>query len=228
MTKIIKFLKNNIWKISLVVILCSLIFVIPLYLNVNNYETNHKPVSDDKLVLKDEYTQKRTSVKIQKQESIDYDIYVYGENISKITIFLVTFSVYFQYNPTNFSSLNDYWDYLYLGVNYSNCIMIKGESYSRHSVNYNVKLSPIEEYVFLFFNFGEENVNISIEYKINNIYIQNRQKFLDIIITSFGITTPIIAVILAVNQLIELREKTSKISIESESEPLKVKIEREN
>jgi len=219
-------INDYIWKISLAIIIFSLIIVIPFYITVENYEKNHLPVNDDLLVLKNDFNKKITSEAVQKAETIDYDIYVYGDNLSGITIFLVTFEVYRQNTHANFSSLFDYWSFLYFGVNYTNCIMVKGDSYSRHVVDYNIRLSDIDKYVFLFFNFGEENVNINIEFKINNFYIQNRQKFIEMMTASFGLTAPIIALILALNQLYELREKTNKISIENKK--ISVEIEEKN
>ncbi len=100
-----KFL-DNLWKYSSLIVLISLIGTIPLYIIVINFENNN-PIEDNNVIIpaKDLST-KRTRV-IKKHETLSYDNYISGTNITDFSIFLVTFSVYHKFG-VDFPTLFDY------------------------------------------------------------------------------------------------------------------------
>lgn len=213
-------LLDNLWKYSSIIVLINLIWTIPMYAVVVSFENNH-PIEDDSIQISaDSLSSKRTRI-IKNYESLSYDVYVIGANFTDLTIFLVAFSVYQEYD-FDFATLFDYWEYLYLGVNKTNCILVKGMANNRHSYNTNIKLNPVEEYVFLFFNFEEEMLEVDIEFQIINKHIKRCRWVLDVLLVSFGASAPVIAILLAINQLIEYREKTSKISLDNKEISVKL------
>ena len=192
-------------------LICIFLIIISVTINIEIfvYENNNRSKTHFSIVRANDDTAFRTYRNLTKGERFYYEIFIYGENVSDLSIFLVTDDIYFNAPRT---SLQDDWVYYD-----DHGITIRYHADFRTESG-EIKITIEADYLVILINQEDEDLEVEFFYQTASRFYTFSKTTNNILISIAALLLPVITVYLL---YIEISKKDEKSSVvQKEKQPI--------
>ncbi len=186
-----------------------LIISVTINVKIFVYENNNRSKTHFSIVPANDDNAFHTYRNLTKGERFYYEIFIYGENVSDLSIFLVTDDIYFNVPRTSLHDDCVYYDYHGIIIRYPTDFRTESGE---------VKI-PIEaDYLIILINQEDEDLEVEFFYQTSSRFYTFSKITNNIFISIAALLLPVITVYLA---YIEISKKDEKSIVEQkEKQPI--------
>lgn len=187
-------------KIFFGVLICIfLIISVTINIGIFVYENNNRSKTHFSIVHANDDTAFRTYRNLTKGERFYYEIFIYGDNVSDLSIFLVTDDIYFNAPRTSLQDDLVYYD--------SHGIIIRYPTDFRTGSG-EIKISIESDYLVILINQEDEDLDVEFFYQTASRFYTLSKTTNNILISIAALLLPVITGYLAYKEITKKDEKS--------------------